>query len=87
MRILKKIAAVAALVALGTVMTGCELEFPHDRGLHRGEYERDRGEHDRGLHRGEHERERDRGYRQGEGRGGHDRGGDRGRERERDRRD
>ncbi|HXH64432.1 MAG TPA: hypothetical protein VNH42_02855 [Mariprofundaceae bacterium] len=54
---------IVALLALGAVMTGCEIYYPHDRGLHRGEYERD---HDRGHDRGDrrddrrdHERDRD----------------------------
>jgi hypothetical protein len=66
MKVLRHIVAAMALLALGTVMTGC-FYWPHDEGLHRGEYERDRGyhqerdrgdRHDRGRDR-EHERDRD----------------------------
>lgn len=69
MKVFRNIVAVTALLALGTVMSGCEIYWPHDRGLHRGEYERD---HDRGYHRG-HDR------------GDHDRGRDHDREREHER--
>jgi hypothetical protein len=54
---------IVAVMALGTVMTGC-FYYPHDRGEHRGDYERDRGYHqgqDRGDHRDDRNRNHDNG--------------------------
>lgn len=67
MRMLRKIAVALALLLPGAGITGC-IYFPHDRGLHRGAYERDRGrDMQQGHERGAHERGRDhRGDRQGD---------------------
>lgn len=69
MNMLKHIVAAMALLGLGMAMSGC-VYWPGDRGLHRGEYERDRGSY-QGRERGDRGRERDRGGDRGRDHGDH----------------